>query len=117
MNMSGTVTRTINVVVVVLMTLEIFGMCVITPRWTANPTIYREESPSSFLGSIVFEKAEEETEETEEGKSFSRLVLLDFSQIARSLSIFYINDYHSIPHLSDSDVKHRLHQRNCVFLI
>ena len=111
------VARTINVVVILLMSLEIFGAPAAALRWNAEPTIFSEEVASSILGSDLFEKAEEENENTEGAKSLSRIVLADLSQIALSLSACHSPDFYLSVNTFRFDVKPPVHQLNCVFLL
>ena len=111
------VARTINLIVVVLMSLEILGASATAMPWTSGPCIYSEEPPSSFFGSDLFEKAEEENEKDEDEKSLSRAILMDLSQVAFSLSACYSRDLDLAVNTFQYDVRPPLHQLNCVFLL
>lgn len=110
------VARTINLIVVVLMSLEILGASATAMPWTSGPCIYSEEPPSSLFGSDLFEKAEEENERTED-ESLSRVILIDLSQIAFSLSAYHHRDFDLAVNTFQFDVRPPLHQLNCVFLL
>ena len=113
--------RTITSLVILLMTLEIFGAAATALPSTADHavTLHSQKSKSSsILGSFLFEKAEEETENTEEEKnSIARVVLEDFSRIAVSLSFYHTPQVHFAAFTFQYDVRPPLHQLNCVFLI
>ena len=114
------VARTIPLLVILLMSLEILGCCV-----TALPaasdravTVHQHKTPSSLLGTLLFEKAEEETEKTEEEKDgIARMVLLDFSRVAFSLSFYHTPQVGFATVAFRYDVRPPVHEINCVFLI
>lgn len=111
--------RTINLVVVILMSLEILGASLATLPSTSMSrlSIHSQKAPS-ILGSFLFEKTEEEKESSEkENDHISRPILLDFSSAARSLSAFHSSDFHLIAHVFQYHVRPPVHQLNCVFLI
>lgn len=114
------VARTINLLVVVLMSLEILGasLAVLPSASHSSLSIHSQKALSSILGSFLLEKTEEENEGSEEEKDhFSRVVLIDFSSAARSLSAFHSPDFHVLAHAFQYDVRPPVHQLNCVFLI
>jgi hypothetical protein len=114
------VARTINFVIVIVMSFEILAasLAVLPSGSDTRLAIRSQKSPSSILGSFLFEKTEEEKEGTEkENDHISRAVLLDFSSAARSLSAFHSPAFYSIAHASQYDVRPPVHQLNCVFLI
>jgi hypothetical protein len=114
------VAKTINFLVVVLMSLEILGasLAVLPSASDSRLAIHSHKAPSSILGSFLFEKTEEENEGSEkENGSISRALLLDFSSAARSLSAFHSPDFHVVAHAFQYDVRPPVHQLNCVFLI
>lgn len=113
--------RTINLFVAALMLLEILLTSATALSWTSCSIIYSEEYseelPSSLLSSMLFEKAEEENEETEEEKCLLRVVLIDLSQIALSLSDYYSPDLNCAVNAIQYDVRPPVYQFNCVLLI
>lgn len=111
------VAKTINLLVAVLMLLEILGASVTVLPWSQGATIYSEELTSSALDSILFEKAEEESEETEEEKYLLRVVLIDFSQITLSLSAYHSPDLNLAVNTIRYDARPPVHLLNCVLLI
>jgi hypothetical protein len=114
------VVRTVNLVVVTLMSLEILGASLTVLPSTSDTrfVIRSQKAPSSILASFLFEKTEEEKEGSEtENEHISRAVLIDFSSAARSLSDFHSPDFHLIAHAFHYDVRLPVHQLNCVFLI
>jgi hypothetical protein len=103
-----------------LMTLEILGAAATALPPTSDYTfnLHFQKSKSSVVGSFLFEKAEEETEKTEEEKDgMMRAVLLDLSRIADSLSFSPPPQVQIGAFSFLYDVKPPLHQLHCVFLI
>jgi hypothetical protein len=116
--MNAKAARTINLFVVVLMTLEILGASATAlPSSSAyRLSICSEESQASILGSFLFEKAEEENEKTEEENAhLTRVVLLDFASIALSLSAHHSPHYRLSLDTDRYSQRPPLHQLNCVF--
>jgi hypothetical protein len=113
--------RTITSLVVLLMVLEIFGAAITAALPSASTdtlTLHEHKPPSSVLAAYLFEKTEEETEETEEEKDrMSRVILLDFSRIAFSISFHHTPQVEVSVRGSQYDVRPPLHELNCVFLI
>jgi hypothetical protein len=102
------------------MSLEILGATVTAlPSTTSHClTFHSKERTSSILGSFLFEKAEEETEKVDEEKDrMSRVVLIDFSRIAFSLSFYHTPQVQFAVLTSQYNVRPPLHEFNCVFLI
>jgi hypothetical protein len=114
------IARTVNLLVVVLMSLEIICASAAASPSTScySVTIFSEDPSSSILETILFEKAEEENDNTEEDEiHLSCVVLLDFSRLTLSLSAFHSPDFHSAVSRLRYDVRLPLHQLNSVFLI
>lgn len=114
------VARTVNLLVVVLMSFEILGASIMILPLTSryDITLYSEELPSSLLDVILFEKAEEENEKTEEEKHcLSRAILVDLSLVKLSLSAYHSPHIHLEFSTSRYEVRPPIHQLNCVFLI
>jgi hypothetical protein len=114
--------RTITFLVVVLMSLEILGSSVTALPSSSDHdhtlTLHSKKSPTSILGSFLFEKAEEESEKTEEEKDrMTRVILIDFSRIAFSLSFYHTPQVQSSELTFQYDVRPPVHELNCVFLI
>lgn len=114
------VARTVTSLIILLMSLELFGAAAVALPSTSDHTLtlHSQKSKSSIFSSFLFEKAEEETEETEEEKDgMMRAVLVDFSRIAGSLSFYHTPQVHFAAFTFQYDVRPPLHQLNCVFLI
>lgn len=114
------VARSITFFVILFMSLQILGAPVAaSPSNSAHAvTLHSKKLPSSILGSFLCEKAEEESEKSEEEKDgMARAILIDFARIAFSLS-FYHNPQIQLPTLTfQYDVRPPVHELNCVFLI
>jgi hypothetical protein len=114
------VTRTLITLVILLISLEILG-----PSATASPstsdhtaTLHSQKAASSMFGSFLFEKTEEETERNEDEKDrMARIVLVNFSRIAFSLSFYHTPPVNLTVLPFQYDVRPPLHELNCVFLI
>jgi hypothetical protein len=114
------VAKAINMVVVVLMSLEILGtlFAVLPPTSDARLAIHSKKAQSSILASFLFEKTEEENENTEEENDcVFRVILVDFSSVARSLSAFHSSDFDLSAHTFQFEIRPPVHQLNCVFLL
>jgi hypothetical protein len=114
------VARSINVFVVLLMSLEILGASITALPSTAEYalSICSEDTASGGLGFLMFEKAEEENEKTEEENAhLHRPLLIDFSRIALSLSAFHSPAQIESTSFFRYTVRPPVHQLNCVFLV
>lgn len=114
------VARAITFLVIILMTLQILGASVTALPSTSNHTftLHSKKIPSSILGSYLLEKAEEESEKPEEENGgASRVVLIDFSQIAFSLSFYHTPLIQLSAPAFQYNVRPPVHQLNCTFLI
>ena len=112
--------RIVTTTVLLLILLEIVGAA-ITALPTSSEhttTLHPKRSGTSVLASFLFEKSEEETEKTEKEKDRSdRVVLVDFSRVAFTLS-FYHTSQKFLTHIAFLyNVRPPLHTLNCVFLI
>lgn len=114
------IARTIISLVILLMSVEILGAAAVSFPLDSDHTftLHSPKSKSSIPGSFLFEKAEEETEKTEEEKNgIVRVVLEDFSGMAVSLSFYHTPLVHIAALTFQYDVRPPLHELNCVFLI
>lgn len=114
------VARTVNLLVIILMSLQILGASIASLPSTSDhrASIHSQKTPSSILGSFLFEKTEEETKKFEEENGhLSRVVLIDFSSIALSLSAYHSPNFDLSIHTFRYDVRPPVHQLNCVFII
>lgn len=114
------VARTITFLVILLMSLDIVGASLTALPSTSDHalTIHAQKPPSSIFGYFLFEKAEEESEKTKEEKDgVARVVLIDFSQIAFSLSIYHNPQAELSVPTFQYNVRPPVHQLNCTFLI
>ena len=112
--------RAITFLVVLLMSLEIFGASVdaIPPSSDHTLTIHSQKRPSSLFDNLFLQKAVEESEKTEEEKDgLPRVLLIDFSRMAFSLSFYYTPQIQLAVPTFQYDVRPPLHQLNCLFLI
>jgi hypothetical protein len=112
--------KILSVAVVLIMSIDVVGAAVtVCPAESIDqPTLTSKRADTSLISSLFIEKAEEENEKSEEEKqSCSRIVLVDFSQIAFSLARFHT------PHLYISrcsqtyDVRPPLYAFHCIFII
>ncbi|HEY0656260.1 MAG TPA: hypothetical protein VGD65_24165 [Chryseosolibacter sp.] len=118
--MQRRVARLINLVVVMLMSAEIIGASITATRATCGyaVNIVAEESGASLVGSVLFEKAEEENEKTEEENGHvTRALLIDFARIALSLSAHHSPQCDHRETTFGDRSKSAVHKFNCVFLI
>jgi hypothetical protein len=112
--------KLVSSIVLVLVILEIAGAAV-----TASPpdsdsvlTIHTKKSSASVFYSFVFEKAEEETEETEQEKDGAhRALLVDFSRVAHTLSVAFLPKVNLTPFAFQYNVRPPVYTLNCVFII
>lgn len=112
--------KIVSTIVLLLILLETVGAAV-----TALPaisersaTIHTKKSTPSVLASFLFEKAEEETDKTEEEKGGShRSILVDFTRVALILSFYHTQHTHFKPLTHQYNVRPPVHALNCVFLI
>lgn len=114
------VARSITLLVILLMTLQILGTSVSALPSASDHTIrlHSKKRPSSVLGSFLFGKAEEETEKPDQEKDgMTRAVLIDFSRMAFSLLVCHKPQVHFPVRIFQYDVRPPVHALNCVFLI
>jgi hypothetical protein len=114
------VARAITLLVVLFMSLDIIGASVTALPSASNHkfTLDSQKSPSSVITSLLFEKAEEETEKSENERfSTAGVVLIDLSRIAFSLSFYHTPQAHLSVPAFQYDVRPPLHQLMRVFLI
>jgi hypothetical protein len=114
--------KILSFLVVFLIIFETVGAAatVLSVDSNSQSSLHSKKPVSSVMGSLLFEKAEEETEKAEEEKDgTARTVLVDFSHIAFSLS--YLHSHHhnhpARPALMYYNVRPAMHAFNCVFLI
>ena len=114
------VARSIAFLVVFLMSLEVLGASVnaLPPASDHTlTTISQKQSPSLF-GNLFFQEAEEESEKDEEEKDgTARVLLIDFSRIAFSLSFYHTPQVPLAAPKFQYDVRPPLHRLNSLFLI
>jgi len=111
---------TINLVAVLVMSLQTLGTSATAMLWASDPGSYYEdyeELESSIPGSDVFEKAEEENEKTEEENCLSRVVLMDLAKNALSLCAYHCPDFEPSVNTIQYNIRPPLHQLHCVFVI
>jgi hypothetical protein len=114
------VSRTIISLVILLLFLEILGVAATALPSASDDTLtlHSHKPLSSILGYFLFEKVEEETENTgDEENSMAGVFLLDFSRIAFSLSFYHTPQVQFTVLAFQYDVRPPLHEFNCVFLI
>lgn len=114
------VARLIAFFVVLLMSLEIIGASVSALPATSGHafSIVSEKQSPSLFGNLFFEKAEEESEKDEKERDGTpRVVLIDFSRVAFSLSFYYTPLVQLAVPECRYDVRPPLHQLHCLFLI
>lgn len=113
------VARSITFLVIILMTLQILGASVTALPSTSDHTftLHSKKRPPSILGSFLCEKAEEETEKGEERDGMARVILIDFSRIAFSLSFFHTPPGELSVPAFQYNIRPPVHQLNCTFLI
>jgi hypothetical protein len=99
------------------MSLEVFGTAeAALPLGSADhPTMHSQESPSFLLAAFPFEKAEEETEMSDEEKGrMARVLLLDFSQVVFSISLHHTLQIQFTAHTFLYHVRPPLDELGCV---
>jgi hypothetical protein len=114
------VAKAINLIVIILMSIEIVGASfAVLPSSSDNSPIINFENPSSsIIDSFFFEKTEETNENNEEENDhMARVILVDFSCVARSLSAFHSSDFDLSVHAVQDHVGSPVYQVNCVFLL
>ena len=112
--------RIINSLVVMLMLLEIFGAAVTAISFISHDSLsYHAAKPrASVIAAFLFEKAEEENEKTEEEREHSdRVVLVDFTWVASSLSSRHTSNDRISPVTTRYDLRPPVYTLNCVLLI
>ncbi|HYG04191.1 MAG TPA: hypothetical protein VD927_17210 [Chryseosolibacter sp.] len=112
--------RSVNFLVVLLMFLQIVGASANAQPTSGDRqlTLHAQKPPSSIIASFLFEKTEEGSEKTEEEKDrMARVVLIDFSRITFSLSLFHSPHVQLAIPTFQYNVRPPLHQVKCVFLI
>jgi hypothetical protein len=110
----------VSSIVVFLMVLEIVGAAVTALPADSNHILsyHTKKSSASVFDAFLFEKAEEETEKSEDEKSGSdRALLVDFSCIAHTLSIQFIPKVNLTPFAFHYNVRPPVYTLNCVFII
>jgi hypothetical protein len=115
------VARTITFLLILFMSMDIIGASVTALPSTADDhttIVHSQKSPSSVLTSFLCEKAEEESEKTEDERySMAGVVLLDFSRLAFSLSFYHTPQVRLAVPAFQYDVRPPVHQLVRVFLI
>lgn len=116
-----TVAKSISLAVVLLISLRIFGATVtaLLPAFNHTGSIHTHETGvSTLFDTFLLEKVEDENEKTEnESENVSRIVLIDFSRLAFSLSTYHSPQQELLVTAFQYDVRPPLHQLNCIFLI
>ncbi|HYC85013.1 MAG TPA: hypothetical protein VEB86_07315 [Chryseosolibacter sp.] len=115
-----TAARFVSTIVLLLILLETVGAAVTVLPATSerSATIHTKKPTPSVLGSLLFEKAEEETDKSEEEKDSShRVLLVDFSRVALTLSFYHTSHTAFRPLACQYNLRPPLHALNCVFLI
>jgi hypothetical protein len=102
-----------------MMLLQIVGAAVTaSTRVSCHAVVLHSKKQTSSILDLLFEKTEEETGKTEEEKDrMARVVLIDFSQIALSLSSYHTPQVELSVLPCPSDVRPPVHELNCVLLI
>jgi hypothetical protein len=112
--------RIISIIVLLPILLEIVGAAVSSLPETSerSATIHAKKPTPSVLAYLIFEKVEEETDKNEEEKDGSdRIVLVYFSRVALTLSLYHTRQTHYKPLTHQYNVQPPVHELNCVFLI
>ncbi len=114
------IARTIYVIVLMLMCLEIIGASA-TAGMSASCqgiSIAAAEERTSIPGAFLFEKAEEENDKTEEENChIARTLLIDFSHVAHSLSACYLGVLHLPANTTLFNVRPPAYRLNRVLLL
>jgi hypothetical protein len=114
------VERSVTIIVILLFSLRILGASAINLP-SAEHKFERIQSKKSnacsALASFLFEKTEEGENAGMNKDGISRVVLIDFSQIAFSLSYYYSGQIQVSDPTSWYDVHPPVYQINCVYLI
>jgi len=111
------IARSIKLIVILLMSVDILGASMaILPSTSDNRlTIHSEKKHSTICGSFLFEQSDEENETDDKNDHIARVVLIDFSWIARSFNSYHFPDLNSSVRVFLNYVRPPLHQLNCVF--
>jgi hypothetical protein len=112
--------RIVSIIVLLPILLEIVGTAVPSLPETSehSATIHTKKPTPSILAYLIFEKVEEETDKNEEEKDGShRIVLVYFSRIASTLSLYHARQTYFKPLTHQYNVRPPVHALNCVFLI
>lgn len=112
--------KIINSFIVAIMLLEIMGSVFIGFPSSCDHklSIHNQKSAASVIAAFICEKAEEENEKTENEKAHSeRMILIDFSRVAFTLSLRHTPTHTALPITSHYDLRPPVYTLNCVFLI
>jgi hypothetical protein len=112
--------RIVSVIVLLPILLEMVGAAVSSLPETSerSATIHTKKPTPSVLAYLIFEKVEEETDKNEEEKDGSdRIVLVYFSRVALTLSLYHTRQTLDKPLIHQYNVQPPVHELNCVFLI
>jgi hypothetical protein len=118
--MSLKAAKYVSSIVLLLMILEIIGAAGTALPIDTDRTLsfHTKKLTASVFDAFLFEKAEEETEKSEEEKNGTgRALLADFSWIAHTLSVQFIPKVNLTPFAFHYHVRPPVYTFNCVFII
>jgi hypothetical protein len=117
--MRFTIAKSISIVIVLLISLRIFGATAtaLLPAFDHTGSIHTHETGvSTLFDTFLLEKLENENERAE-NENVGKIVLIDFSRLSFSLSSYHSPQSELWLNALQYDVRPPLHQLNCTFLI
>jgi hypothetical protein len=112
--------KLVSSIILSLVILEIVGAAVTAfqPETPSVLNIHSKKSSASVFDAFLFEKAEEETEETEnEEDDAHRVLLVDFSRVAQTLAVAFLPKVNLTPFAFQYDIGPPVYTLNCVLII
>ena len=113
------VERLITMFVILLFALRVLGASAVTPS-PENATVaihFKKSNSDSILAAFLLEKTEESEKTGLKKQGIGPVVLVDFSEVAFSLSYYYSGQIQMSAPTSRYDVHPPVHKLNRVFLI